>query len=700
MPIDPATTVVDRLAQGPLRLGRLKNEAALHAAIVVEAARLLGAQRVLRVLQSDAAAPRIAASKLPSGESAEALLRAVAPWVTDARSTGACRLRHGPGGVDPQRQRSCLVAVLLAPQGLPGCLYVGCLYVDIEGAHGRFEEAERGLLAMLAAQAAVALAHRGSATELQAQVAQRASELSVINSIQQGIAAKLDFLAIVDLVGDQLREVFASDILTIVWRDEAAGAVRFLYAYNKGQRIHHGPVPDYPDGRLHQALLRRKPVVLNSRAAMAAMDLRAIDGDDDNLLSVVFAPMFAGERLLGRIVVENVEREGAFDEAAVRLLGTVAASMGVAMENARLFNETREALQRQTATAEVLLDTSTRVSAALKPGAMPAAARRVPVIPVRAVNTIGRGFEVSGRLKAQLAPTGQPMPESACRHRRPGIDDLHTRALEVAHVPRGQRKPTGGGNGGNGRIRKTDGVAGRLGTGLHASEGMRGLHVESEHPALEKRQHLFSQGLRQLVAPPPCWQCRHAGQQLGQCDARQAQRSRRLGVQPRQHGSVRCGLQRLGHDVRVHDDHLKLAGTTGLRSRSIFSVTPPTPRPLAASAEPRPLPGRTAVSRMWRISASVLRPCIAARCFSARCVASGRFLTVTEDMASNSQDWHETISLVTFDIALVHAERATARCLRKDMRRHGAGTANDVIKTRYERALFGALNQTRQCHAS
>ncbi len=37
---------------------------------------------------------------------------------------------------------------------------------------------------------------------------QRVAELAIINSIQQGLAAELDFQAIVDLVGDKLREVF------------------------------------------------------------------------------------------------------------------------------------------------------------------------------------------------------------------------------------------------------------------------------------------------------------------------------------------------------------------------------------------------------------------------------------------------------------------------------------------------------------
>src|SRR5687767_14391045 len=46
------------------------------------------------------------------------------------------------------------------------------------------------------------------ALSLKQQLAQREAELEIINSIQQGLAAELDFQAIVDLVGDKLREVF------------------------------------------------------------------------------------------------------------------------------------------------------------------------------------------------------------------------------------------------------------------------------------------------------------------------------------------------------------------------------------------------------------------------------------------------------------------------------------------------------------
>src|SRR5437868_3665249 len=87
-----------------------------------------------------------------------------------------------------------------------------------------------------------------------------------------------------------------------------------------------------------------QPQVYNTRAEMAANDITAIEGTD-NSLSCAFVPILGGDRYLGGIVVEDYERENAFSPTDVRLLSTVAASMGVALENARLFDETQRLLK-------------------------------------------------------------------------------------------------------------------------------------------------------------------------------------------------------------------------------------------------------------------------------------------------------------------------------------------------------------------
>ncbi|MBL8385975.1 MAG: GAF domain-containing protein, partial [Burkholderiales bacterium] len=350
----PTLAQLDQLAQLPMRFGRLADEAALARAIVAAAARLLRAGRVLLVVRVDAGELRIAGSKLPAGESAAGLLEAVSPWLAEGIATGESRLRHGPEGAEPIDQRSCLVAPLVAPQGA-----LGCLYADVEGAHGRFEEAERALLAALAAQAAVALANLRAASEAARQAAVQAAALeshraerALIDSIQQGIAAALDFNALVDLVGDKLREVLQTETIGIRWYDANAHRIHFLYEVERGTRIHPAPRTPVPGGPVEALIRSRRPALYATRAELRAAGLLRVGQAEAR--SALRVPILRGESMIGFISLENHEREDAYTEADLRLVGTIAASMGLALDNARLFNETREALDRQTATADVL----------------------------------------------------------------------------------------------------------------------------------------------------------------------------------------------------------------------------------------------------------------------------------------------------------------------------------------------------------
>ena len=56
-------------------------------------------------------------------------------------------------------------------------------------------------------------------------------------------------------------------------------------------------------------------------------------------------PIVASDRVLGALTLENHEREHAYGDSEVRLLQTVASSLGVALENARLFDETQRLLK-------------------------------------------------------------------------------------------------------------------------------------------------------------------------------------------------------------------------------------------------------------------------------------------------------------------------------------------------------------------
>lgn len=79
------------------------------------------------------------------------------------------------------------------------------------------------------------------ATAAQKLLAEREAELAVINSIQRGLAAKLGFQAIVDLVGDKMRDVFRTGDMGIVWYDPMKNELLPLYAYEHGVRLNDLP---------------------------------------------------------------------------------------------------------------------------------------------------------------------------------------------------------------------------------------------------------------------------------------------------------------------------------------------------------------------------------------------------------------------------------------------------------------------------
>jgi GAF domain-containing protein/CheY-like chemotaxis protein len=156
------------------------------------------------------------------------------------------------------------------------------------------------------------------------------------------MAADLDFQAVVDLVGDKLREVFHTGDIGIRWYDPKTNLAHFLYQYEHGVRTHQPPSPPSP-GAL-KVFQSRQPSVTNTVAEFAAQGFSVVPGTDQSLSSVA-QPIIGSDRVLGSVVIENYERENAFGEAEVRLLSTVAASMGVALENARLFDETQRLLK-------------------------------------------------------------------------------------------------------------------------------------------------------------------------------------------------------------------------------------------------------------------------------------------------------------------------------------------------------------------
>jgi serine phosphatase RsbU (regulator of sigma subunit) len=209
-----------------------------------------------------------------------------------------------------------------------------------------YDESTIRLLEIVAGHMGAALENARLFNETQrllGETEQRNAELGAINSIQQGLATELNFQAIVDLVGDKLRRVLNSGNVSILWYDASTNLVHHVYQFEHGRRLDEFP-PHPPTSKAWQRVIqKRQTVIINTEAEKADLGITDIPGTSHSL-SMVMVPILGSERVVGAVFVENYDREHAFSENHVRLVQTVTASMGVALENARLFAETQRLL--------------------------------------------------------------------------------------------------------------------------------------------------------------------------------------------------------------------------------------------------------------------------------------------------------------------------------------------------------------------
>ena len=222
-----------------------------------------------------------------------------------------------------------------------------------------FDDSEVRLLSTLAASLSVSLEN----ARLFEAERQRAAELAIINSVQQALASQLDFQEVINLVGDKLREVLNTQDIGIRLYDRQTKLIHYVYEFEHGQRL---TVPPGPPGGFSRTVLKtRKPLVINEdmEQRMAELGASIIPGTDMSK-SMVAVPILIGDEATGFIIVDNFEKENAYSDSDVRLMSTMASSMSVALENARLFDETNRLLEESVQKAAELATVNT-VSQAL-----------------------------------------------------------------------------------------------------------------------------------------------------------------------------------------------------------------------------------------------------------------------------------------------------------------------------------------------
>jgi PAS domain S-box-containing protein len=226
---------------------------------------------------------------------------------------------------------------------------VGVLVVQSYTKAVRYTERDKRLLTLVGQHVGAALARARAIEETR----RRNAELAIINSVQTALAGELEVQALYDIVGDRLRDIFDAQVVDIAVYDEAADVLRFPYTIERGVRLHDEPMQVI--GFRRHVMETREPLLINADVAGEAQrycnpPVRV----GEPAQSWLGVPFIAGGKARGVISLQNVDQEHAFTQSDKRLLGTLAGSLSVALDNARLMEAQREAEGRFRRLAEEL----------------------------------------------------------------------------------------------------------------------------------------------------------------------------------------------------------------------------------------------------------------------------------------------------------------------------------------------------------
>jgi GAF domain-containing protein/DNA-binding response OmpR family regulator/two-component sensor histidine kinase len=228
-----------------------------------------------------------------------------------------------------------------------------------------FSDPEIRRLLSLSGQASVAIQNLNNvelARQRAQEAQQRSEELALVNRVVSSVAASLDLQVSLDIVASELGQALSVQTGIALYNEERQLlTVIANYSPNENAPDATGielPLEGNPSSQ--QVLRTRKTLIIedpqNSPLTVGIHDVMK----DRGIESLMIIPLVSGNQVIGTVGLDILEKGRKFTDDEIRLSETIVLQASTAIQNARLFDQTQQALLE----TETLYQASAELNAA------------------------------------------------------------------------------------------------------------------------------------------------------------------------------------------------------------------------------------------------------------------------------------------------------------------------------------------------
>ena len=247
--------------------------------------------------------------------------------------------------VEALRIRSALVIPLVHQDQV-----IGALMAERTDGPSPWSQEQIDLAMAIANQAALAIENARMFEETK----RRAQEQATLTAIATAVSQSHDLDELLEIAMDKVLEVTGRELGTLRLKDPVTGKIRLVSHRGLSARyveaVQSGQIPTKKDILI--VLEMGQSVVLNDRESIAQLEFH---GESDVIHALAIVPLKAEGKVVGALAVATT-RPAPFLPREVELLEAIGNVVGVAVEKARLFDESRRLVDElQTLTQELQL---------------------------------------------------------------------------------------------------------------------------------------------------------------------------------------------------------------------------------------------------------------------------------------------------------------------------------------------------------